>query len=162
MEKLHIRKASWDRLRRQAGENFDFFSLAPTPHDEECTPAGGSTRDMEDECRALIGQLVRIHGEPPEGAQFVIIVNPHDFGDYLEAGIAFRPTSREEEENDEESPSQLYAEALEAGIPDHWDQAALEELKEQGHPAYIPKPEPVPGKVVKHTGKVIPIKSKTA
>lgn len=131
-------KITWDRLSRRSGRRFDFFSLAPTPHDEECTQAGGSSSDQKAECVALINQLRRVHGDPPEGAEFVIIKNTgHDFGEYLEAGICFIPED-EEAEDPEESPSMEYALKCESGIPDKWDDKAIEELRESGHSKYQP------------------------
>lgn len=42
------------------------------------------------------------------------------------------------EEDEEESPCLLYAQNIENGIPDNWDDAAKEELRQAGHPAYQP------------------------
>lgn len=137
--------ASWDSLSRRSSSRFDFFSLAPTPHDEECTQAGGDLVDQKKECAALINQMIRIHGSPPEGAEFVIIKNTgHDFGTYYEAGICFVPED-EDAEDPEESPSMEYALKCESGIPDKWDDDAIDELRDSGHSKYQP-------------AKVIPLK----
>ncbi|MBP7109823.1 MAG: hypothetical protein KBA90_14785 [Chitinophagaceae bacterium] len=159
---MHISKLSWDNCSRRCNDRRDFFSLAPSPHDEECTPAGEEVSDQIIEVKALIGQLMRIHGELPEGAEFVLIRNDHEFGTYYEAGIFYEmnePNYDEEEEDEEETPSLLYAQKCESGIPDKWDAEALNEMKEAGHTKFLPKQ---PGKVVKHQGKVIPIKTETA
>ena len=160
---MYLPKLSWDACSRRCNDRRDFFSLAPSPHDEECTQAGQEIGDNIIECRALVGQLIRIHGEPPEGAEFILIRNDHEFGTYYEAGIFFAMLTEEEmdeaEADADETPSMLYAQKCESGIPDKWDAQAIEEIKEAGHTKYLPKQ---PAKVVKHQGKIINLKSETA
>jgi len=157
---MYIPKLSWDACSRRCNDRRDFFSLAPTPHDEECTQAGQDIQDNIKECAALIGQLIRVHGEPPEGAEFILIRNDHEFGTYYEAGIFYmEPKEPENDWDEQESPSMEYAQKCESGIPDKWDAEALAELVEVGHTKYLPKE---PAKVVKHQGKVINLKSETA
>jgi len=158
---MYIQKLSWDACSRRCNDRRDFFSLACTPHDEECTQAGGEVSDMLIECRALINQLIRVNGEPPPGAEFILVKNDHEFGTYYEVGIFFDMLTEEEmEESDkDETPSQEYAQKCEMGIPSTWDKEALTEIKEAGHTKYLPKE---PARVVKHQGKVINIKSETA
>jgi hypothetical protein len=158
---MYIPKLSWDACSRRSNDRRDFFPLAPTPHDEECTQAGQDIQDNIKECRALIGQLIRVHGEPPDGAEFILIRNDHEFGTYYEAGIFYAMMTEEEmeEADQDETPSLLYAQKCESGIPDKWDAEALAELVEVGHTKYLPKE---PAKVVKHQGKVINLKSETA
>jgi len=155
---MYLQKLSWDAAARRCNDRREFFSLAPTPHDEECTQAGQDIPDNIKECTALIGQLIRVHGEPPEGAEFILIRNDHEFGTYYEAGIFYMMPPEEdfESENEEfESPSMEYAQKCESGIPDKWDAEAIKELTEGEHTRFMPKQ---PGKVVKHVGKVINIK----
>lgn len=158
---MYLPKLSWDAASRRCNDRREFFSLAPTPHDEECTPAGTDTLDNIKECRALINQLIRVHGEPPDGAEFILIRNDHEFGTYYEAGIFFKILTEEEmeEADQDETPSQQYAQKCEMGIPDKWDAEAIEELKAAEHTRFMPKE---PARVVKHQGKVINIKSETA
>lgn len=152
---------SWDRCSNRCSDRLDFFQLAPSPHEEECTPAGRDIEDNIKECQALVKQLIRIHGEPPPDAEFVLIRNDHEFGTYYEAGIFYTMLTEEEmeEADQDETPSQIYAQKLETGIPDKWDEEAIKELTEAQHTKYLPKK---PAKVVKHQGRVIPIKSETA
>lgn len=158
---MYLQKLSWDNAARRCNDRRELFSLACTPHDEECTQAGGEVSDMLIECRALVNQLIRVHGEPPDKAEFILVRNDHEFGTYYEVGIFFAMLTEEEmEEADaDETPSQLYAQKCEIGIPDKWDVMALAEIKEAGHTKYLPKE---PAKVVKHQGKVINLKSETA
>lgn len=142
--------SSWQRLSARCNDRFEFLSLAPTPHEEECTPAGGSTTDQIIESSVLIEQLIRIHGEPPEGAEFVIIRNEHEAGTYYEAGITYVPDG---------SPSEDYAIECESGIPDKWDENSHSALRERRHSKYQPAQ---PAVLRKHQGKVMPINTKSA
>jgi len=160
---MYIQKLSWDACSRRCNDRREFFSLACSPHEEECAQVGQDDYigDNLIECRVLVAQLIRVHGEPPPGADFVLIKNEHEFGTYYEVGIFFDMLTEEEMEEAEqdETPSQLYAQKCESGIPAKWDDKALADLLEAGHSKYIPKQ---PAKVVKHVGKVISIKSETA
>lgn len=133
METITFDRAS----RRCQNGRIDFFPLAGTPNNEECTPAGGEIKLQEMECLAYIGQLIRMHGEPPEGAEFFIIKNQHEAGIYLEAGIWYTNTNYDEQEVDDqdEHPSLLYAWKCEAG-PDKWDAEAIKYLESSKHPRY--------------------------
>lgn len=148
-----MEKISWDRAARRCSDKLEFFSLSSSPHDEECTQAGQDTSDMKLECKALANQLIRLHGAVPEGAEFFLCRNDHEFGTYYELGIFF------ELSEEDETPSQQFAEKCEMGIPDNWDAEAISEMKEAGHSKYQPKE---PARLVKHQGKIINIKSKTA
>jgi len=158
----------WHRAAKSTAT--EFFSLGPTPHEEACTQAGHDyTKDGEFECAVLIDQMIRIHGAPPQYAEFFICKNEHESGIYHEAAIRYKlPNDNkdyddmsdwEQEEYDKAYQSELYAMKMETGIPDKWDEIALKQLKESGHALYAPKE---PAKVVKHQGKVIKIKSETA
>jgi len=127
---------NWNRATGQASEQKDFFSLASTPHDEICTPAGQDENLQILECTALINQFIRAAGKPDPGAEFFIIENTgHEAGPYYEAGIFFIPTPEEQEE---ENGSEVYAMVIEQNIPDKWDAEALQELRKAGHPAHQP------------------------
>jgi hypothetical protein len=155
---MYLQKLSWDNAARRCNSTREFFTLSCTPTGEECTQAGGNMSDMLIECRALVNQLIRIHGEPPQEAEFVLLINDHEFGRYYEVGIFFS-FNEDSEAQDEDTPSEIYARKCESGIPDMWDKIALAEMKEAGHSRFIPK---APARVVKHQGKVINIKSETA
>lgn len=157
---MYLERLSWDRASRRCSDTLEFFSLACTPHGESCTQAGeGMTSDMILECKALVNQLIRVHGTPPEHAEFFLIKNEHDFGTYYEVGIFFTMTDPDGADRDDDTPSEIYARLCESGIPEKWDAEAIEELKEAGYTPFQPKE---PARVVKHQGKVLPIKSETA
>lgn len=127
---------NWNRAAAKANENLEFFTLASTPHDETCTPAGKDLESQLMECTALINQFIRSAGQPDPGAEFFIIENTgHDFGIYYEAGIFYIPTP---EDHEEENGSEVYAMVIEQNIPDKWDEEALQELRTAGHPSYQP------------------------
>lgn len=136
---------NWNRAAGRASDQLEFFPLACTPHEEECTPAGydlENNRTQQIECKALINQLIRKAGPAPEGAQYFIIENTgHEFGTYYEAGIFYVPTPEpqtEEETDQSQSDSENYAMIVEQNIPDKWDAEAFKELREAGHPNYQP------------------------
>lgn len=150
-----------------SGTLYDFFPLAPTPHDEQCTQAGyDHLKDGEFECAVLIDQLIRQHGAPPPGAEFFIIENDHEFGIYHEAAIMYsvpdedkdhhEMTSLEQDVYDISVAAMEYAQNIEASIPDKWDDISLSELRKFKHHLYSPK---APGKLAKHQGKIVDIKS---
>lgn len=131
------KKINWKHAANRCSDQIEFFNLASTPHDENCTPAGQDEESQIKECTALINQLIRSAGKPDEGAEFFIIENTgHDFGTYYEAGIFYKPQTTEQAEADEDSQSENYALVIESNIPDKWDAEALKELREAGHPAY--------------------------
>ena len=99
----------------------DYTSIGSAPAYESCTQLGtdGYTERARRECRALIRQLIRMHGEPPPGARLAIKSCPHDFGTYYEVVCFFDPGDPEALE---------YAYRCEDGLPEYWDEAASEEL----------------------------------
>lgn len=145
---------TWNRAAGQASEEIEFFSLASTPHDEICTPAGQDENLQILECTALINQLIREQGPAPEGAQYFIVENTgHDFGVYYEAGIFYTQIpepSQYDIDNETElwqtwwnaeedqTPSEIYALKMEGSIPEQWDEEAKQELRKAGHPAHQP------------------------
>jgi hypothetical protein len=159
---------SWRRAANS--RNREFLNIAPTPHNESCTPAGWEhIEDGQFECAVLIDQMIRIYGEPPEEADFFICSNDHEAGNYCEAAVRYtmpnddmdyeEMSEWQQAEYDKAAEAEAYAMKMEGGIPDKWDEIALKQLQDSGHYLYAPK---APGKVVKHQGKVIPIKSETA
>lgn len=123
---------TWESAARQVTEQLDFCSLASTPNSEECTPAGRPAILQIIECNAYIHQLIRIHGEPPTGAEFFIVRNLHELGEYYEAGIFYVPP-----DGQQESDSMEYMRKVEMG-PAYWDEEAKKELRRSGHTAWIP------------------------
>lgn len=141
---------SYDRYR---STTHDFHELGGTPNDEECTPAGGDTNDQKAECKALINQLKRLHGEPPAGCEFCYVRNAHDFGVYYEAGLIYPQASRDLDWDVESGLiTQEEADRLEDAndivwqyinkcehLPDNWDDEARQELHEAQHPRFHAK-----------------------
>jgi len=111
----------------------DFFSLAPTPVDEDCIQAGGDYTDNLKECTALKNQLIRQHGPIPLGAEFFIMENTHDFGIYYELAIFYTEGTEEED-----SKSQDYAAECEL-LPANWDESAILELENAGYTPFQTK-----------------------
>lgn len=97
------------------------LTLGPTPASEACEQLGAhyDPANARAECRAFIGQLIRVFGEPPDGARLVVVSNPHDFGAYLEVGVRF--------DGDDQRAAE-YAYRLESEAPGEWDEAARAEL----------------------------------
>ena len=102
----------------------DYCSIGCAPAYERCAQLGndGYPIRARRECRALIGQLVRLHGEPPAGVRLAIKSCLHDFGTYYEVVCYFDP-------HDPEAES--YAFACEDGLPEYWDEVARQQV-EQG------------------------------
>jgi hypothetical protein len=97
------------------------ISLSPVPVGEDCAQLGEpnySTRARK-ECAAFAQQIMREHGQPPAGATLKITHNPHDFGTYLDLVVVFDSDSEEAAE---------WAYAVEATLPENWDEEALKEL----------------------------------
>ena len=100
----------------------DYLDLGSAPSDENCAQLGvddSYEARARRECRALIGQLKRLCGDPPPGARFRIMSNSHDFGTYYSVAIEYDP-------NDEDAVA--YAYRCDEESPDQWDLAARLEL----------------------------------
>jgi len=133
MRTLTLKQA--DRYR--TGER-EFIFIGSVPHDENCTPAGYSNlEDGKIECTVLINQLRRIYGKEPEGCEFFILENHHEFGIYHEAAIFYNLISEDTEPETEQSESEIYALKCEI-LPDTWDNEAISELRQLGHSQYQP------------------------
>lgn len=125
--------AQADRKRFLTG--LEFLFIGSVPHEEQCTQAGyEDLKNGEIECEVLINQLRRINGQEPEGCEFFILENHHDFGIYHEAAIFYKEI---DEEQEEESESEIYALGCE-DIPEAWDMEAKQELRDKGHTQYQP------------------------
>jgi len=106
----------------------DQFELGTTvPHSEGCYQLGeeGFAKFSKIEARALINQMLRILGTPPDRTGLKIISCPHDFGTYYDVAVVY---------DDDLEESQEWMLKAESGIPDNWDKEAIEELKSQGYP----------------------------
>ena len=98
--------------------SIDYMSLGPTPCDEPCAQVGAddySTR-YRIECNAYCKQLIRMFGEPPDGARLITKGFPHDFGMYHEVVVEYNRETAD------------YAMNVERNLPGRWDEEALNEL----------------------------------
>jgi hypothetical protein len=100
----------------------EYFDLGSAPADERCAQLGVDN-DYETrarrECRALIHQFTRVCGDPPPGARFRIVANPHDFGTYYSVVVEYDPS---------DSEAVAYACRCDDTAPARWDDAARLEL----------------------------------
>ena len=98
----------------------DYLDIGCTPADEPCEQVGPNCNypKMRLECRVFIGQLRRIFGPEPEGADLRVKGFSHDFGTYYEVVCYFDCDNKAAVE---------YAYRCE-NIPASWDQEAKEEL----------------------------------
>jgi hypothetical protein len=99
----------------------DHLDLGSAPWNEDCASVGEDGYEVRArrECRALIGQLKRVCGDPPAGVRFRIASNPHDFGTYYSVVVEY-------DGNDAEAAA--YAQRCDEETPDVWDMAARLEL----------------------------------
>ena len=100
----------------------DHLDLGCAPSDEDCAQVGVDDNypvRAKRECRALINQFKRMCGDPPAGARFRIMANPHDFGTYYSVVVDFDP---------EDQHAVTYAYRCDEEAPDQWDMAARLEL----------------------------------
>lgn len=124
--------------------NVEYFSLAPTPHEEKCIQAGEDAGASKLECLALAEQLIRMYGKQKD-ADLFIMSNSHEFGHYYELGVMYKemPTDWEDENEPEAWEPLAYAQKLESGIPDKWDAEAIKFLEENNHPYHVTKVVPM-------------------
>ena len=97
------------------------LEIGSSPCNEECAQVGqdGYSLRAAKECQAFKNQLIRVFGEPPEGARLKIKGSSHDFGTYYEVAVSF---------NVENEIAAEYAFKLEGEGPTEWDQEAKTEL----------------------------------
>lgn len=94
--------------------------IGPSPSEESCAQLGDEdyARCARVECTAYIGQLRRVYGPEPEGAELKVGWNSHDYGRYAEV----------ECRADESMPEAVeYAYRIEKGCG-RWDAQALREI----------------------------------
>jgi len=98
----------------------DYIELGPTPAGEDCEQLGPNYSSVRAgiECALYVNQLQRLFPD----CDFSIKRFPHDFGTYMEVVVNF------EDENEEET---RLAYDVDAGIPESWDEIALEQLEKQ-------------------------------
>jgi hypothetical protein len=99
----------------------DRLEIGATPYGENCAQVGSDDyhERAKKECAAYRNQLIRMFGEPPDGARIVITSNPHDYGTYYEVAVRY----------DSNVPAAIkYAFLLEANTPKFWDSGACLEL----------------------------------
>lgn len=136
------RQITWDAAARRAGNSMfggpgtEFLTIGGTPCDEDCTQAGENLRDGIVECHAYIDQLIRVHGTPPEGCEFFIVENHHEFGIYHEAAIFYAMPDEEAEDPDETALD--YAMKVEGGC-EKWDAQAKKFLRSANHHLHVHK-----------------------
>ena len=98
----------------------DFLTIGPTPSDEDCQQAPYTDRGLAHaECEAFIAQLIRVFGDPPEGASFGVHTEDHEFGQYFEVVIWY---------NDRVKEAVDFAYYVENRAPTTWDDEARESL----------------------------------
>ena len=105
----------------------DRYELGTTvPHEEHCSQVGAPNFSITSrmEARALISQLLRIHGPEPQGAVLKIISCPHDFGTYYDVAVEYDDASEEAE---------AYMLKIDGGVPDNWDEQARKELEAEDY-----------------------------
>lgn len=100
----------------------DYIEFDCTPYDEECSQVGTSNYYLDSilESKAIINQLIRMFGEPPECTYFKKASCPHDFGTYYEIRLNYN------EWND-------YCIEVESRWPQLWDDEAITFLKQNNY-----------------------------
>lgn len=104
----------------------EYLCIGPTPYEESCQQVGTPSFDKKKEMLELEAykqQLLRVYGDPPEGAAINIKSFPHDFGSYREVICRYNP-------DDEKAVE--YAFAMESGCA-NWDAEAVAYLKDGGY-----------------------------
>lgn len=129
-----MRTLTFQQACRYTSNETEFLTIGCTPCEEDCTPAGYDNLESGIiECKALINQLRRLHGIEPEGCEFFIMENFHDFGVYYEACIFYLLSTDEDETH---TDSEIYAFKCER-LPEKWDDEAIKELRNAGY--FMPK-----------------------
>lgn len=99
----------------------DSIDLGSAPWNEECASVGDDdygTRARR-ECRALIGQLKRVCGQPSPSVRFRVAANPHDFGTYYSVVVEY---------DGDDASAAAYAQQCDEATPEEWDGEARLEL----------------------------------
>jgi hypothetical protein len=106
----------------------EYLDLGCAPANEDCAQVGVHVDYPERarrECRALIGQLIRICGEPPPGVRLRVKANEHDFGTYYSVVVEY---------NGHDETGADYAWRCDENAPGEWDDEARRELESGGAP----------------------------
>ena len=95
----------------------DYFSIGPTPSEEDCAQVGQPDyrRKALEECTRFITLIRNTLGPEPAGAELAVKSFPHDFGTYYEVVIWFERDGGE---------AIAYAERCEDDAPRTWDSGA--------------------------------------
>jgi hypothetical protein len=93
---------------------YDYIALGPTPCDEECAQVGDDDYYVKsrEECRRYKELLLKLFGEPPEGASIRSKSFSHDFGSYSEVIVSFQVNNQIAED---------YAYNIESNLPAKWE-----------------------------------------
>ena len=104
----------------------DYIEIGATPCDEDCAQVGSDNfrERATAESNAYRRQLIRMFGEPPEGASLRVKWFQHDYGSYPEVVCYYEF----DDQSDDESKSAEYAFKLEGNAPREWDGEARKEL----------------------------------
>lgn len=102
-------------------EGMDTLEIGSCPYSEDCAQVGSDDyqEKSKKELHAYANQLIRMFGQPPEGARLFIKANPHDFGTYHELACKY---------NEDNEEATQYAYKLEGEGPEFWDAEAKKEL----------------------------------
>jgi len=110
----------------------DWISIGSTPVDEECSQIGSPDyyNWIKIEGNTYIQQLKRMFPAIEKTFSFFIRLKgfPHDFGTYHEVCLSY------EDSDEEPTPSMELAFYIEANLPFHWDQEALNYLQSKKYP----------------------------
>jgi len=106
----------------------DSLYIGESPWDETCAAVGSDMYPVNarNECQRFINQIRNHYGSEPQGARLYIKSNPHDFGSYLsvECEFIWNPMAEFSDEEEEWTPSQEYAFAIEGDdlkVLQNWD-----------------------------------------
>lgn len=128
------------RACNRVNDSTEFLIIGCTPIEENCQQAGFDPEDKKYsrlECKVYASLLLRSFPEVPEGCEYFILENLHEFGYYYELAIFYPvyPTDSPEYLEDLQHPGELYALNREEGL-NNWDHISISELREGGHPLY--------------------------
>jgi hypothetical protein len=99
----------------------EYMEIGATPAGETCVQVGADNYNTlaRRECIAFKNQLLRMFGQPPEGASIGIKSFPHEFGSYMEVVVYYDDNCKEAID---------YAFNIENNSPEFWDDEAKREL----------------------------------
>jgi len=126
---VRISQKEWTDIGKKAGffNQTETMELGPSPADESCAQLGTEeyTKWGRIELKAYLNQLKRAFPDMPPELRLKIKANSHDFGTYHEVAVTY-PMDNDEAMN--------YAFKMENELPEHWDEQAKTELRNQGYP----------------------------